>query len=131
MLIDNEAVKTAADDCTFVSDRGKPLEEWFRELGADVPEGAFFRISVLNRDDDDRTPDHYAGCGVTASEALRSMLEAPANGDVPPMALFWWALAFKYVWRLFAKGQGARDCAKARDCLARLADEMGWGDDGA
>lgn len=21
------------------------------------------------------------------------------------------------------------DCAKARDCLARLADEMGWGDD--
>lgn len=37
----------------------------------------------------------------------------------------------KYVWRLFAKGQGASDCAKARDCLARLADEMGWGDDGA
>lgn len=129
MAIDNEAAKTAADGCAFVSERGKPLEEWFRELGADVPEGAFFRISVLNRDDDDRTPDHYAGCGVTASEALRSMLEAPANDDVPPMALVWWALAFKYVWRLFAKGQGALDCAKARDCLARLAEEMGWGDD--
>ena len=56
MVIDNEAAKTAADDCTFVSGRGKPLEEWFRELDADVPDGAFFRISVLNRDDDDRTP---------------------------------------------------------------------------
>lgn len=71
-----------------------------------------------------RTPAHYAGNGVTAEAAMRSMLTAPANGDVPPMALFWWALAFKYVWRLFAKGQGAR-------ALARLADEMGWGDDGA
>lgn len=75
------------------------------------------------------TPAHYMGNGVTADEALRSMLQAPANVDVPHMALFWWALAFKYVWRMFAKGQGARDCAKARDCLARLADEMGWGDD--
>ena len=130
MVIDNEAAKTAADDCTFVSERGKPLEEWFRELGADVPEGAFFRISVLNRDDDDRTPDHYAGCGVTAGEALRSMLEAPANDDVPPMALVWWAMTFKYVWRMFAKGQGASDCSKARDCLRRLAEEMGWGDGG-
>ena len=130
MAIDNEAAKTAADGCTFVSERGKPLEECFRELGADVPEGASFRLSVPTRDDDDRTPDHYAGCGVTASDALRSMLEAPANDDVPPMALVWWAMTFKYVWRLFAKGQGARDCAKARDCLARLAEEMGWGDDG-
>lgn len=34
MLIDNETAKTAADGCTFVSERGKPLEEWFRELGA-------------------------------------------------------------------------------------------------
>ena len=76
------------------------------------------------------TPAHYMGDGVTAGEALRSMLEAPANGDVSPMALVWWAMTFKYVWRMFAKGQGARDCAKARDCLARLADEMGWGDDG-
>ena len=81
--------------------------------------------------DGDRTPAHYMGDGVTAGEALRSMLEATANADVPPMALFWWGTAFKYVWRMFAKGQGASDCAKARDCLARLADEMGWGDDGA
>lgn len=130
MAIDNDAAKTATYGFTLVSKDGKQLDECFRELGADVPEGAFFRISVLNRDDDDRTPGYYAGCGVTASEALRSMLEAPANDDVPPMALVWWAMTFKYVWRMFAKGQGARDCAKARDCLARLADEMGWGDDG-
>ena len=82
------------------------------------------------RKHDGVTPAHYMGDGVTAGEALRSMLNATANAAVPPMALFWWALTFKYVWRLFAKGQGARDCAKARDCLARLADEMGWGDDG-
>ena len=129
MVIEKEAAKTATYGFTFVSEDGKPLDECFREMGVDVPEGASFRLSVLNRDDDDRTPDHYAGCGVTASEALRSMLEAPANDDVPPMALVWWALAFKYVWRLFAKGQGALDCAKARDCLARLAEEMGRGDD--
>ena len=108
--------------CTFVSEGAKPLDECFRELGVDVPEGASSRLSVLNRDDDDRTPDHYAGCGVTAGEALRSMLNAPANVEVPPMALFWWALAFKYVWRMFAKGQGALDCAKSLDCLDRLAD---------
>lgn len=78
-----------------------------------------------------RTPAHYAGNGVTAEAALRSMLTAPSNADVPPMALFWWATSFKYLWRMFAKGQGAGDCAKARDCLARLAEEMGWGDDGA
>ena len=76
----------------------------------------------------DKTPAHYAGDEVPADEALRSMLGAPANEDVPPMALFWWATAFKYVWRMFAKGQGASDCAKARDCLARLAEEMGWED---
>lgn len=74
------------------------------------------------------TPAHYMGDGVTADEALRSMLKSPANGYVPPMALFWWGTAFKYIWRMFAKGQGARDCAKARDCLRRLAEEMGWGD---
>lgn len=85
---------------------------------------------VAAREHDGKTPAHYMGDGVTADDALRSMLNAPANAEVPHMALFWWALAFKYVWRLFAKGQGARDCAKARDCLARLADEMGWGDDG-
>lgn len=130
MVIEKEAAKTATYGFTFVSEDGKPLDECFREMGVDVPAGASFTLSVLNRDDDDRTPDHYAGCGVTASEALRSMLEDPANDDAPPMALVWWALAFKYVWRLFAKDKAANDCAKARDCLRRLAEEMGWGDDG-
>lgn len=130
MEIDKETAKTTSYGFTFVPEDGRPLEECFRELGVDVPEGASFTLSVLERDDDDQTPDHYAGCDVTAGEALRSMLEAPANEDVPPMALFWWATAFKYIWRMFAKGQGASDCAKARDCLARLAEEMGWGDDG-
>ena len=73
-----------------------------------------------------RTPLHYVGSGITCDEALASMLGAPANAEVPPMALVWWATAFKYVWRMFAKGQGEGDCAKARDCLLRLADEMGW-----
>ena len=95
-----------------------------------MPATSELLAGLAAREHDGKTPDHYAGSGVTADEALRSMLEAPANVDVPPMALFWWALAFKYVWRLFAKGQGARDCAKARVCLARLTEEMVWGDDG-
>lgn len=35
MKIDKETAKTATYGFTFVSERGKPLEEWFRELGAD------------------------------------------------------------------------------------------------
>lgn len=80
----------------------------------------------MPRNRDAATPPHYAGSGTACDEALASMLGAPANAEVPPMALFWWATAFKYVWRMFAKGQGEGDCAKARDCLLRLADEMGW-----
>ena len=60
----------------------------------------------MPRSDDAATPPHYAGSGTTCDEALASMLVAPANAEVPPMALFWWATAFKYVWRMFAKGQG-------------------------
>ena len=87
------------------------------------------RECPYRRHADGSTPEHYAGNGVTADAALRSMLTSPANSDVPPMALFWWGTAFKYVWRMFAKGQGASDCAKAVDCLRRLAAEMGWADE--
>lgn len=107
--------KAATLGVVYAPAKGNPFPEGLCGPGTDVMSG-------------DRTPAHYAGDGVTAGEALRSMLNAPANAEVPPMALFWWALAFKYVWRLFAKGQGASDCAKARDCLARLAEEMGWDD---
>ena len=45
MVIDNDAAKTAAYGFTFVSEGAKPLDECFRELGVDVPEGASFRLT--------------------------------------------------------------------------------------
>lgn len=34
--------------------------------------------------------------------------------------------ASKYVWRMWSKADPKNDCAKARDCLARLEKRMGW-----
>lgn len=77
-------------------------------------------------DDGLDTPPWYAGDGVGASEALDSAAEQPAVCERPEKAFYWWALAFKYVWRMWSKADPKNDCAKARDCLARLEKRMGW-----
>ena len=77
-------------------------------------------------DDDVATPPWYAGDGVGASEALDSAAAQPTVCERPEKAHYWWALAFKYVWRLWSKADPRGDCAKARDCLARLEGVMGW-----
>lgn len=63
---------------------------------------------------------------VGLSEALDSAAAQPAVCERPEKAFYWWALAFKYVWRMWSKADPTRDCAKARDCLARLEKRMGW-----
>ena len=65
-------------------------------------------------------PRRYAGNGITCADALESM----AHGcDLPPMALWWWGCALKYLWRWPWKN-GAEDLGKARDCVDRLASEV-------
>ena len=69
------------------------------------------------------TPEHYAGDGeVECEDAMRSMT---ANAkDLPPMELWWWLCAAKYLWRWPHKGQAVADLEKARDCIGKLLKEM-------
>ena len=63
----------------------------------------------------------YDGDGVVKCDrALESMLTPePTACRLDPMTRFWWATAFKYVWRFPHKG-GAKDVRKAIDCLQRV-----------
>lgn len=63
----------------------------------------------------------YDGDGVVKCDrALESMLTPePTACRIDHMSRFWWATAFKYVWRFPHKG-GAKDVRKAIDCLYRL-----------
>lgn len=68
------------------------------------------------------TPGHYEGDGeVTCERALRSMTWL---STLPPMQLWWWGCAFKYIWRWPWKN-GADDLRKAHDCIGRLLKEAG------
>ena len=41
----------------------------------------------------------------------------------------WWSRAFKYVWRLWSKGQADGDAKKAIDCLKRVIWELDEGEE--
>lgn len=68
-----------------------------------------------------RDPSHYDGDGeVSCERALRSMTWL---STLPPMQLWWWGCAFKYLWRWPWKN-GAEDLRKAHDCIGRLLEEV-------
>lgn len=75
---------------------------------------------------DRHVPSHYAGDGlVTCSRAMES---ASAQRSVVPqsaMQRWWWMCAFKYVWRMWSKGDPASDARKAIDCLRKCMEEVG------
>lgn len=82
--------------------------------------------------DGGQTPLHYAGDGVvTAAQALRAATAQPTTTPRSEAAYYWWALAFKYLWRLWTKGQASDDLRKCMDCLNRLEREVGNDDDKA
>lgn len=64
-------------------------------------------------------PRRYAGNGITCSDAMESMTH---GCGLPPMALWWWGCALKYLWRWPWKN-GVKDLEKASDCIERLASE--------
>lgn len=71
--------------------------------------------------DERPNPGHYEGDGeVSCARALRSMTWM---STLPPMQLWWWACAFKYLWRWPWKN-GAEDLRKAHDCIGRLLAEV-------
>ena len=71
--------------------------------------------------DERPNPGHYEGDGeVPCARALRSMTWL---STLPPMQLWWWGCAFKYLWRWPWKN-GAEDLRKAKDCIGRLLEEV-------
>lgn len=70
-----------------------------------------------------RTPEHYRGDGlVTCSRAMHSAMsqEMCASAELmPAMAVYWWGLAFKYVWRMWSKNDPREDAQKAKDCIGK------------
>lgn len=69
-------------------------------------------------------PDHYAGDGnIECMDAMRSMM----SGDqyaLPPIAAYWWAETFKYIWR-WRRKNGVQDLQKCKQCIDYLIDEIG------
>lgn len=68
-------------------------------------------------------PEHYRGDGfITCDMALAAMLARATRMAMPPMVIFWWANAFKYLWRWAYKGDCKGDLNKAIDCIERVRD---------
>lgn len=103
---------------------------------------AFERFAVLAKDYSDLVyelrgaeltsiiPAHYRGDGfVSAARALKSAASQPTKTRRTEGGHYWWALAFKYVWRLWSKGQADSDAKKAIDCLKRVIWELDEGEE--
>lgn len=68
-------------------------------------------------------PEHYRGDGfITCDMALAAMLAKATRMAMPPMVIFWWANAFKYLWRWAYKSDCKGDLDKAIDCIKRVRD---------
>lgn len=68
-------------------------------------------------------PEHYRGDGfITCDMALAAMLAKATRMAMPPMVIFWWANAFKYLWRWAYKGDCKGDLNKAIDCIKHVRD---------
>lgn len=68
------------------------------------------------------TPAHYHGDGlVTCRRAMESCESQEKVVEPSRMAFYWWACAFKYVWRMWSKEDPEKDALKAIDCLEKAA----------
>ena len=87
------------------------------------------------------TPRHYRGDGfVTCARALSSSTSQKTVVPVSVMAFYWWACAFKYVWRMWSKADPVADGNKAIDCIRKALKDYDegpqkvasydWGNDG-
>lgn len=74
------------------------------------------------------TPEHYRGDGfVTCRRAMESCESQEKVVDPSRMAFYWWACAFKYVWRCWSKEDSESDIRKAIDCLRKCMKEVANG----
>ena len=71
------------------------------------------------------TPAHYQGDGlVTCRRAMESCESQEKVVEPSRMAFYWWACAFKYVWRCWSKEDPEADMHKAIDCLRKAMGEL-------
>lgn len=71
------------------------------------------------------TPEHYRGDGlVTCSRAMDSCLSQPFKVVPTLKAFYWWACAFKYLWRTWFKGDPDADLGKLIDCAQKCRREL-------
>lgn len=71
------------------------------------------------------TPAHYRGDGhVTCRRAMESCESQEKVVEPSRMAFYWWACAFKYVWRCWSKEDPEADMRKAIDCLKKAMGEL-------
>lgn len=74
------------------------------------------------------TPWHYKGDGyVTCRRAMESCESQEKVVEPSRMAFYWWACAFKYVWRCWSKEDSESDIRKAIDCLRKCMKEVANG----
>ena len=67
-------------------------------------------------------PDHYLGDGfVTCDRAIESASAQRCIGERSKLQYWYWATAFKYVWRMWSKEDPEKDALKAIDCLEKAA----------
>ena len=73
-------------------------------------------------------PEHYLGDGyVTCDRAIESASAQECIVERTPIQLWYWATAFKYVWRMWSKGDPEADMRKAIDCLRKCMGEVADG----
>ena len=67
-------------------------------------------------------PDHYLGDGfVTCDRSIESASAQRCIGERSKLQYWYWANAFKYVWRMWSKEDPEKDALKAIDCLEKAA----------
>lgn len=67
-------------------------------------------------------PEHYQGDGyVTCDRAIEAASAQSCVVDRPLIRYWYWATAFKYVWRMWSKAEPVSDARKAIDCLEKAA----------
>lgn len=81
-----------------------------------------YRGSVGNVHPSSPVPEHYLGDGyVTCDRAIESASAQRCIVNRLPINYWYWATAFKYVWRMWSKAEPVGDARKAIDCLEKAA----------
>lgn len=81
-----------------------------------------YRGSVGNVHPSTPVPEHYLGDGyVTCDRAIESASAQRCIVNRTPLNYWYWATAFKYVWRMWSKAEPVSDARKAIDCLEKAA----------